>query len=124
MMPQMQEMFDGPSALTSCSIRRVSTVPLQPLFLLNSDFVNARARSVVERILGQGAEGRGNGVTTTQPEQINQAFMLILNRNPDDEERARSKLFVNAVASNADAVEALSQFCHALLNLNEFAYIP
>ena len=124
MMPQMQEMFDGPSALTSCSIRRVSTVPLQPLFLLNSDFVNARARSIAERILGQGAEGRGNGVTTTQPEQINQAFMLILNRNPDDEERVRSKDYINAAANNAGSVEALSQLCHALLNLNEFAYIP
>ena len=124
MMPHMQEMFDGPSALTSCSIRRVSTVPLQPLFLLNSDFVNARARSIAEGILKQGTERRGNGVTTTQSEQINQAFMLILNRNPDDEERTRSKLFINTVANNTGSLEALSHFCHALLNLNEFAYIP
>ncbi len=119
-MPHMQDMFDGPSALTSCSTRRVSTVPLQPLFLLNSEFVNARSKKIANKILSGVA-----GDERDQPEEaVDHSFMTILNRLPDGEEKARSVEFLNAAWNPDTREEILAQFCHALLNLNEFAYIP
>jgi len=124
-MPHMQDMFDGPTALTSCSTRRVSTVPLQPLFLLNSEFVNDRARKIALRVLSQSAdEVPGNVVATSCPELIDRAFALVLNRVPEDEERLRSIEFLTSATEGVGTVEALTLLCHALLNLNEFAYIP
>jgi hypothetical protein len=119
-MPHMQDMFDGPSALTSCSSRRVSTVPLQPLFLLNSDFVNARSKKIATSILS----GMANEKIDQPGDAVDRAFMAILSRLPDGEEKARSVEFLNAARNPDTRQEILVQFCHALLNLNEFAYIP
>src|SRR5262249_34714039 len=42
--PQQQALFDGPIGMTeSCARRLVTTVPLQSLYLLNSDFSVERA---------------------------------------------------------------------------------
>jgi hypothetical protein len=124
-MPHMQDMFDGPSALTSCSTRRVSTVPLQPLFLLNSEFVNDRAGKIAQRVLSHSAgESTDNGAATSYPELIDRAFALVLNRVPEDEERVRLIEFLTTASEGVGTVEALTLLCHALLNLNEFAYIP
>lgn len=124
-MPHMQDMFDGPSALTSCSTRRVSTVPLQPLFLLNSDFVNDRARKIAQRLLSQSAGQEVNNVSATNySELIDRTFALVLNRVPEDDERARLMEFLTTASDDVGSVEALTLLGHALLNLNEFAYIP
>tara|TARA_R110002072_G_scaffold303099_1_gene493429 strand:+ start:140101 stop:143418 length:3318 start_codon:yes stop_codon:yes gene_type:complete len=124
-MPHMQDLFDGPSALTSCSTRRVSTVPLQPLFLLNSGFVHARARKIAARLLsGSADEKPGNAPAKIAADQIERAFLLILGRSPDDEELSRSIDFLATPTASIGPVESLTQYCHALLNLNEFAYIP
>lgn len=119
-MPHMQDVFDGPAALTSCSKRRVSTVPLQPLFLLNSRFVNARSSRIAADILAAVAANDSDN-----PERVVElAFLKILNRHPDEEERTRSVEFLRLVWSPDERQESTTQFCHALLNLNEFAYIP
>ena len=44
------EVFDAPSIVTTCTRRLPSTIPLQSLSLLNSDFVVARARKLAERV--------------------------------------------------------------------------
>jgi hypothetical protein len=44
------EVFDAPSIVTTCTRRLPSTIPLQSLSLMNSDFVMARARKLAERI--------------------------------------------------------------------------
>ena len=44
------EVFDAPSIVTTCTRRLPSTIPLQSLSLLNSDFVVARARKLAERL--------------------------------------------------------------------------
>ena len=44
------DVFDAPSIVTTCTRRLPSTIPLQSLSLLNSDFVVARARRLAERI--------------------------------------------------------------------------
>ena len=44
------EVFDAPSIVTTCTRRLPSTIPLQSLSLLNSDFVVARAHKLAERL--------------------------------------------------------------------------
>src|SRR5215468_194191 len=63
-MPAFQPLFDGPGAvLESCARRHVSTVPLQPLYLLNSDFAVKRAAAFAERVAAQAGAGRERQVT-------------------------------------------------------------
>ena len=44
------EVFDAPSIVTTCTRRLPSTIPLQSLSLMNSDFVVARARKLAARL--------------------------------------------------------------------------
>src|SRR5262249_36667645 len=46
----MLELFDAPALASNCSFRVSSTVPLQSLALLNSDFARGRARAFAERL--------------------------------------------------------------------------
>jgi mono/diheme cytochrome c family protein len=92
--PEVQELFDGPSGGESCACRHVSTVSLQPLYLMNSPFVAGRAKAFAER--------------AKTPEA---AFLLALGRAPSKSElEAAAKL-------------DLGVLCHSLFNLNEFVYL-
>jgi hypothetical protein len=127
------EMFDAPEGIASCSRRPVSTVALQPLFMLNSQFMARRATALAQQV----AETAGDDIE----QQIETAFRRTLSRLPTQPERqlARQILVEDSLNPNtADAVPAtpdsdavrqppdgrLMQLCHALLNLNEFVYIP
>jgi hypothetical protein len=93
-LPEVEELFDAPGAGESCPCRHVSTVSLQPLYLLNSPFVAARAAAFSAR--------------AGSPEA---AFVLALGRPPSRAER-----------ESAGALD-LGRLCHALFNLNEFVYL-
>ena len=124
-MPTVMEMFDGPKVIASCSRRAVSTVPLQPLYMLNSPFMANRAKAIaqeIERLAGEDSEA-----------QIKLAFQRVLSRPPESEEIALAQDILCAeqeVAADLDFEESenkpdqrLVQLCHALMNLNEFVYI-
>jgi hypothetical protein len=117
--PPQQALFDGPAAMTeSCARRQVTTVPLQALYLLNSDFSMRRAQTLAKRVLAAAGADRQR--------QIDATFRLTLQRLPDDAERQLARLFFNehrAQESPSDVPMALIQWCQALMNVNEFAYI-
>jgi len=50
--------------------------------------------------------------------QVDRAYLLALGRAPDPTERARAVGFIGESSSG------LEEFCHVLLNLNEFIYRP
>ena len=119
---EVQTVFDGASAIVSCGERRVSTVPLQPLYLLNNEFVVARAAALARRV--------SESSPADAAAQIEAAFRLALGRPPDDQERERAVQFVmSPIASDpdqkgtVDIQRRMVDFCHALLNLNEFIYL-
>ncbi len=120
-MPTMQNLFDGPDAVAACNRRQVSTVPLQPLFLLNSDFMIQRAERLATRIAAE---------ETSDEQRVRRVFALLLSREPDREEVAQSLVFLRAGEgeesgeTETSPEEMLQQFCLALLNLNEFVYLP
>lgn len=99
--------FDCPDASMVVPKRSRSTTPLQALNLLNSHFVMQQADLFAKR-LEREAAGRS--------QQITRAWQLCFQRAPTPEERADSQAFIQQ--------EGLQPFTRALLNANEFVFIP
>ena len=122
------EVFDAPSIVTTCTRRSPSTIPLQSLCLLNSDFVIRRARKVAERLDRDGAccaPGLSEGDS-----RITRAFLLCVSRSPDPDERAAAEHFLEAQqnryrkAAKPDPRRAAwSDLCQMLFASNAFLYI-
>lgn len=112
-MPPVMQLFDAPELIASCPQRGVSTVALQPLYLLNSDFMLHRAEALAGKVYLRAGDDAAR--------QVDTAFARTLGRAPAAEEVKRS---LAMLTDSGDKREALIQFCHALLNLNEFVYIP
>jgi hypothetical protein len=109
-------LFDFPDPNITAGERAVTTVPLQQLFVLNSDFMVGQAKSLAKRLSQEAG---------TDPDRIKRAFALLYGRSPNDLE-LRSALEFMAASSSAesgDTLAPLEQFCLAMLGTNEFAYV-
>jgi Protein of unknown function (DUF1553) len=113
-------MFDSPTIVFNCVQRSASTMPLQSLSLLNSEFVVNQARHFAERIEREAG---------APPEaRVTRAFLLALARGPSDAELGSALDFVKTqrgyYASKADAeLSAWSDFCQMILASNPFLYV-
>jgi Protein of unknown function (DUF1553)/Protein of unknown function (DUF1549) len=124
--------FDAPDTQSACPRRATSTHALQALTLLNSEFATGRARSLSARAR---REGGGN-----LNDQIKRAYQLALGREPWANEVERARAFLAAQARliwrervlggrvgeqppGADDA-AWADLALALLNSNEFLYVP
>lgn len=105
-LPESQTLFDASRAVTSCSRRRTSTVALQPLYLLNSSRMNKLAAAMARRVAVESEE---------QGDHAAVAVRMALGREATAEELERGQVFIDG--------NSLADFCHALMNLNEFVYI-
>jgi hypothetical protein len=132
------EVFDQPDTLSSCPVRPVSTFAPQALILLNGPFMQEQSRALAVRLLREAGPDA--------PAQVTRAYRLALARPPKDGElraaldfldaqakllrdRLRARLRVGVPAGAPDdadpaAAAALADFCLALLNRNEFLYVP
>lgn len=100
--------FDFPDCGQVRAKRPVSTTPLQALNLMNSDFVMEQSKLIAERAMSE-TDGE-------LPAAVDRCFQLLLDRVPDDQERTACV----ALATTDD----LSVVCRALINTNEFAFLP
>lgn len=126
--------FDLPRMEPNCELRHVSTVATQSLFLMNSEFVTARAEDFARRVRREGGTNPG--------EQVRRAWQLALTRPPEDTEVSEALEFLEeqtrhftehpvlvrdeAQKKNVprDAEElALASLCQLLLSSNEFLYV-
>src|SRR5262249_7464607 len=129
--PDSQKLFDGPvESAESCEQRYNSTTALQSLYLLNNEFVVARATSLAQRLQQPPAN-------QDRRSQIKAAFLAVLGREPDADESQAGETFFATFAANAEvptteqepptSVEAIDAalvaFCQTLLNLTEFLYL-
>ncbi len=106
----MFEVFDKPDTIGSCAQRTRSTVAPQALILMNNSFVAFHAQRFADRLQ---KESGGN------PERlITLAFEHAYARPPRQSEIERSAKFL------AQGKDSLVDFAQALLNSNEFVYIP
>ena len=109
--------FDFPDVDATCEARFVTTQPGQALAMLNGEFLNQRAERLALRVA---AESPGD-----QRRQIARALELTLGRQPTDEEIAEGAAMVSRLTQEhgQEPQKALSYWCLAVLNLNEFVYI-
>ena len=125
--------FDCPDAASSVPRRSRSTTPLQALNLLNSTFMLQQADAFANRLENavkdktQSNKPQPAKLQTDPPPdepvvgdvtefQIGKAFWLCFSRNPTPDELNDSKDFIRQ--------QGLSAFCRAILNSNEFLFIP
>lgn len=108
-------LFDFPDPNITAGERSVTTVPLQQLFVLNSDFMVSQAKAMAARLSID---------SPTDIQQIDQAFALLFGRPPSNDERTVAVSFLQtANQEEGDRLNPLEQFCLAMLGTNEFAYI-
>jgi hypothetical protein len=111
----MFEVFDAPDENVTCEGRVVSTAPTQALTLLNNDFIVQQSKAFAERVWKlAGPE---------QEKQVRVAFRIGLSRDPSPKEIQENVAFLNRQMASEPAIEALTDLCDIILNLNEFVYI-
>ena len=133
----MFETFDMPDTHESCSRRNITTSPLQALTMLNDKVTIEWAESFAGRVLRVAGDD--------ETKQVEAAYRIALSREPNAAEATLAKRFFGehskvvkerliedepvslpaGFPSDGDkAVGAtLVDFCHALLNSNEFVYV-
>lgn len=105
---QLFTAFDFPDCGQVRAKRPVSTTPLQALNLLNSPFVMDQSQRIAARAL---TEAGGD-----PSKALERCFALLLGRSPTAEER-------QACLEDANR-DDLALVCRALINSNEFAFLP
>jgi len=125
--------FDGPAHNPVCVQRVTSTVALQSLSLLNSEFVHLRARAFAKRVMGTAAfrllqsdddEARRSGLKTA----LRYVFELAYARPPTADELSAAEDFVreqNAIYQDQPdaAVRIWTDLCQMMLASNAFLYV-
>jgi len=114
-------LFDAPDRNTSTSIRNVSNIPSQALFLMNSSIVKEQAEALAARL-----EQDSDQVSV----QLLRLYQLALSRDPDPRERASLLAFLASYRAAAEQPATtdgpspeLTALCRAVLTGNEFFFI-
>jgi hypothetical protein len=125
--------FDGPAHNPVCVQRVSSTVALQSLSLLNSEFVHLRARAFARRVIASAAfrplqsndeEARRSGLKPA----LLYTFELAYNRGPTNDELSAAEDFVREQSGiyrdQTDAeIRVWTDLCQMLLASNAFLYV-
>ncbi len=116
------DVFDSPEGFTSTARRNTTTTTTQALLLFNGKAFLDRARALARRLHREAPAG--------DEERVVLAYRLVYGRAPTADERAAARDFLREQARRVDAKgstdvreAALVDFCHALLNSNEFLYV-
>ncbi len=131
----LMDAFDAPDTQSACPRRATSTHALQALTLLNSDLAAGRARALAKRIQSEGG--------ATVDDRIRRAYEIVFARAPGPKEVERARSFLtsqtgkirherpqsSAVAGCSPTGTSIDEgawidFSLALVNSNEFLYVP
>ena len=120
--PTFLTVFDAPSIVFNCTRRAATTMPLQSLSLLNSDFAVRRAADLAQRleqVAGENIEAR-----------LRTAFQLTAARPPRPDEHAAALAFLEtqtalhrANQSKNPAQQAWADLCQSLFASHNFLYL-
>jgi hypothetical protein len=132
----MFELFDMPDTHEPCARRSVTTSAPQALMMLNSDLTLDWARNFAARVIDVAGGDR--------VEQIRQAYRMAFARSPEPDDLAMARAFFErhgalltervtagetlvlppGLPGHVDETTAavLVDFCHMLINANEFVY--
>ena len=120
MIVPMLEVLDFCDTTRSSAMRTSTAVPTQALTLFNGEFVNRQARYLARRLV---VEAPGD-----RPAQIDLAFRLAFARRPANRERDSLMELLQEEEARGGAgtqgrLDALTQVCRVLFNMNEMAYV-
>ena len=105
--------FDFPSMRTTVAKRPQSVVPQQYLFLLNSEFMLARAQALATRLMTESG---------SDEERIRHAYRLLLSREPSDHEVEIGAQFVRS-STEENGLAPWVQYAQVMLSSNEFMFV-
>jgi hypothetical protein len=108
---------DSADTDSSCPVRYTTTVPAQPLGLLNGQFANEQAELFARRLLRENpADPAG---------QVRRVIRLTTGAEPPAEEVAADVAWIRSVRaeSRLSEYDALTQYCLMALNANAFLYL-
>jgi cytochrome c553/mono/diheme cytochrome c family protein len=106
-------LFDFPDPNITSEKRTVTTVPLQQLFVLNSEFMVRNAKALAAKFTSQ--------ANLTDAERIREAFMTVYGRPATERELALGLAFVSGTP--AGGLTRWEQYAQVLLSTNEFLYL-
>jgi hypothetical protein len=112
--PQL-EVFDCPEITSSVARRSVTTTPSQALTMLNDPLILRQSALFAERVAKEAGPD--------PKRQIERAYRLALGRAPTARETALGLKFLRTRKGSEDRTP-LADFCHAVINLSEFVYVP
>lgn len=104
--------FDIANGLKSVGQRNSTTTPTQALMMINGSFTLERAQKMARRL----------GSLKDDRQRVQRATLLAWGRSPTADELQTSLGFV-ASNSTEEEFDNLADYCHVLLNSNEFLYV-
>jgi mono/diheme cytochrome c family protein len=105
-------LFDFPDSNITSDARPVTIVPLQQLFVLNSEFMIARARSLAAKLA---AEEKDDAA------RIRKAFVRVYGRSAEEREIQMGLAFLRTAEKTA--LSPWEQYTQVLLSANEFTFV-
>jgi mono/diheme cytochrome c family protein/cytochrome c553 len=115
-------LFDFPDPNITSEKRTQTTVPLQQLFVLNSEFFVRQAQALTKRLTADPKE--------SDADRIRRAYLLLYGRAATDDEVQLGQGFLTATAITDDKgqpamsqLSAWQQYTQVLLGANEFTYV-
>lgn len=112
---ELLRLFDFPDPNITAASRTVTTVPLQQLFVLNSDFMSQRAKALASRLSKLDVD--------TDGARIRYGYELIYGREADDVEMQLATNFVTSATKDGDRLSRFEQLALILLSANEFMFV-
>jgi mono/diheme cytochrome c family protein len=107
-------LFDFPDPNLTSAGRSETTVPLQQLFVLNSEFMVGNARALASRLAGAAGD---------DTQRIRQAFLLLYGRPVTPREMQLGLSFLARSPVPGQRLSRWEQYAQVLLAANEFLYL-
>ncbi|HVX12988.1 MAG TPA: PSD1 and planctomycete cytochrome C domain-containing protein [Pirellulales bacterium] len=111
----MLRLFDFPDPNLTSERRVITTVPMQQLFVLNSEFMVRQAKSLAARLAG--------AAPSDDNLRIELAFRWVFGRSPYERERQFVREFLSSALSGSEKLTPWEQVAQALLGSNEFMFV-
>ena len=126
MLMPMMEAFDLPDSTRSCAVRNTTTVAPAALLMLNNEFIREQSRHLAIRV--------SNEAGNIPDDQIMKLYRIAFSRMATRDEVKLGIEFMDqqarAYAGGSDKViddghrmDALTNYCQAIIALNEFIYV-
>jgi hypothetical protein len=128
------ETFDGPDMNNTCPRRSATTIAPQALALFNGEFSREEARHFADRVAADAGADPSKQVARAYeiavirrptPAQLALALQFLRDQTRRHLQDARQPQGNKNTTSNENAARqaALADFCHVLINTNEFLYL-